>query len=140
VVTANEPPEFEPPRRPDLPNDAGPEPPRTNLAMIALIAFVFGVFLHGCVALSILDDGSSSGSSGSREQPSVEPAVTVAANATATRLPDRTTCAEIQGTDYRSTAERDFFRANCIATATPTPSASPSPSLGPSPTATRRPG
>lgn len=139
MVTADEPPEFEPPRRPDPPHDSGAEPPRTNIAMVALIAFVFGVFLHGCVALSILDDGSSSGGGG-QDRPTVEPAVTVAANATPTRLPDRTSCTEIQGTDYRSTAERDFYRANCIATATPTPSASPSPSPGPSPTATRQPG
>ncbi len=127
-------PPFEPPRRPNQPGDFEPEPPRTNIAMVALIAFAFGVFLHGCVALSILDDGSSSASRSSSESPTVEPVVTVAANATPTRLPDRTTCAEIQGTDYRSTSERDFFRANCLATSTP------SPSPAPSPTATRRPG
>ena len=140
MVTAGEPPEFEPPRRPDQPRDFQPEPPRTNIAMVALIAFAFGVFLHGCVALSILDDGSSSANSSNDGHPIVEPVVTVAANATPTRLPDRTSCTEIQGTDYRSTSERDFYRANCIATATPTPSPPSSPTPGPSPTATRRPG
>jgi hypothetical protein len=102
--------------------------------MIALVAFAFGVFLHGCVALSVLDGGSSSASNDSRDTPTLEAGVTVEADATPTRLPDRTTCSEIQGTDYRSTAERDFYRANCIPTATPQPSATPSP------TATRPPG
>jgi hypothetical protein len=134
VVTAGEPPEFEPPPRPDLP-ESGPEPPRTNIAMVALIAFAFGVFLHGCVALSILDDGSSSANT--TDGPSVEPVSTAAVSATATRLPDRTSCSEIQGTDYRSTTERDFYRANCLATATPVPSATPTGS--PAATATQRP-
>jgi hypothetical protein len=39
-------------------------------------------------------------------------------------LPDRTTCAEIAGTEYRSGAEREFYLNNCInqnePTATPT--------------------
>lgn len=131
MVSAGEPPEFDPPPRP--PDGQGPEARKTNMAMVALIAFAFGVFLHGCVALSILDDGSSSASI-PRDRPSVVPESTVAAAATATRLPDRTTCTEIQGTDYRSTAERDFYRANCIATAAPPPSPSPSPA------ATRPPG
>jgi hypothetical protein len=115
------------------PEDGGPEAPRTNIALVALIAFAFGVFLHGCVALSILDDGSSS-ARGSDDPLIVEPVSTTTVEATATRLPDRTTCAEIQGTDYRSVAERDFYRANCIATATPQPSPSPTP------LATRSPG
>jgi hypothetical protein len=133
-VTAGEPPPFEPPQRPRGPGDFEPEPPRTNLAMVALIAFAFGVFLHGCVALSILDNASSSGEGSSRDRPTVEPAVTVAVDATPTRLPDRQTCEEIQGTDYRSTAERDFYRANCIATATPQPSPSPTPRATATPT------
>jgi hypothetical protein len=138
-VTTGEPPEFDLPPRPDQPDEGALGPPRTNLAAVALIAFAFGVFLHGCVALAILDGGSSSASS-SGDSPTVQPAVTVAANATPTRLPDRTTCAEIQGTDYRSTSERDFYRANCIATATPSPSPAPSGTPGPTPTATRPPG
>jgi hypothetical protein len=133
-VTAGEPPPFEPPQRPGDPDEFDPEPPRTNLAMVALIAFAFGVFLHGCVALSILDNASSSGNGSSSDRPTAEPAVTVAAEATPTRLPDRTTCAEIQGTDYRSTAERDFYRTNCIATATPQPSPSPTPRVTATPT------
>lgn len=134
MVTAGEQPEEPPqPRRPRQ-----TEPQKTNIAMVALIAFAFGVFLHGCVALSILDDGSGSSSS-RRDTPSIGPASTAAVSPTATRLPDRTSCAEIQGTDYRSTAERDFYRANCIATAVPSPSATTSPSPGPSPSPTRRP-
>ena len=139
MVTAGEPPPFEPPQRPREPDDFETEPPRTNLAMVALIAFAFGVFLHGCVALSILDNASSSGNGGSSsDRPTVEPAVTVGVEATPTRLPDRQTCAEIQGTDYRSTAERDFYRANCLATATPQPSPSATPRA--TATATRTPG
>jgi lipoprotein-anchoring transpeptidase ErfK/SrfK len=41
--------------------------------------------------------------------------------ATSTQLPDRTTCAEMQGTEYRSGSEREFYLANCLPTATPTP-------------------
>jgi hypothetical protein len=138
VVTAGGPPEeqFRPGFEPPYP---AAEAPRTNIAMVALIAFVFGVFLHGCVALSILDDGGSSAAESPSDQPIVQPVGTTPAEATPTRLPDRTTCAEIQGTDYRSAAERDFYRANCIATPTPQPSATPS-TPSPSPTATRRPG
>ena len=36
-----------------------------------------------------------------------------------TALPDRTTCAEIQGTDYRSTSEREWYLANCVPTPEP---------------------
>ena len=138
MVTAGGPPDFEPPPRSGLPDDFEPEPPRTNLALVALVAFAFGVLLHGCVALSILDSGSSA-SGPERPAPVQDAGVTVEAGeeeATPTRLPDRTTCAEIQGTGYRSTAERDFYRANCIPTPTPQPSATPAPS----PTATQRPG
>jgi hypothetical protein len=84
-----------------------------SLKTIGIIAFVFGVFLHGCVALSILDD---SGLPTESERPSV--VVTSSPvpqfTPTPTALPDRTTCEEIRGTEYRSEAERDFFRRNCI--------------------------
>jgi hypothetical protein len=43
-------------------------------------------------------------------------------NAAATALPDRTSCAEIQGTPYRSPAERDYYFESCLGrTVTPTP-------------------
>jgi predicted secreted Zn-dependent protease len=34
-------------------------------------------------------------------------------------LPDRATCDEIRGTDYRSDSERDFFRTTCVTAPTP---------------------
>jgi lipoprotein-anchoring transpeptidase ErfK/SrfK len=41
--------------------------------------------------------------------------------ATSTALPDRTSCAEIRGTEYRSGSEREFYLAKCLPTPTPTP-------------------
>jgi hypothetical protein len=119
---------------PPRPRRRDSEPRETNVLMVALIAFVFGVFLHGCVALSILDGGSSAGSA-EGPRPTVQPAATQTAadESRPTPLPDRTSCAEIQGTEYRSIAERDFYRANCIPTPTPVP---PTPTPGPNPTAT----
>ena len=37
---------------------------------------------------------------------------------TATVLPDRTTCSEIQGTDYRSATEHTWYLENCVTVAT----------------------
>jgi hypothetical protein len=108
----------------------GPAPPRqpravrgesggeVSLKAIAIVAFVFGVFLHGCVALSLLEDD---GTSAADLAPEIVVTATPppAATATATVLPDRTTCEAIRGTEYRSDAERDFFRRNCITGAAP---------------------
>ena len=81
-----------------------------DLRKIAIVAFVVGIFLHGCVALSILDGGGSPDDS-----PLVQPASTQSPRApTPAALPDRMSCDEIRGTDYRSAAERDFFLANCV--------------------------
>jgi lipoprotein-anchoring transpeptidase ErfK/SrfK len=41
--------------------------------------------------------------------------------ATSTPLPDRTSCNEIRGTEYRSSSEREFYLAKCLPTPTPTP-------------------
>ena len=38
---------------------------------------------------------------------------------TATVMPDRASCAEIRGTDYLSSTEREWFNQNCTATAAP---------------------
>ena len=44
------------------------------------------------------------------------------ANPTATKVPDRTACAEIDGTPYRSPSERTFYLTACLGqTITPTP-------------------
>jgi lipoprotein-anchoring transpeptidase ErfK/SrfK len=45
--------------------------------------------------------------------------------ATSTPLPDRTSCNEIRGTEYRSGSEREFYLGNCLPTPTPTPIVTP---------------
>lgn len=96
--------------------------PRGNsVALVAGMAFVFGVMLHGCVALSLLDEDEG-GAAIADDAPVVAPAVpTAEPSPTPSPLPDRTDCEEIRGTDYRSGSEREFFLANCIEQATPTP-------------------
>src|SRR3972149_5195906 len=85
---------------------------RLGLRRTAIAAFLIGVALHACVALTILDDGKSSG-------PPLQVAPVVpTATATPSGPPDRTSCEEIRNTDYRSTTERDWFRSHCI---TPVP-------------------
>lgn len=49
------------------------------------------------------------------------PDATATPGPTQTPLPDRATCAEIRGTEYRSGAEREFYLANCLPTPEPTP-------------------
>jgi hypothetical protein len=91
-----------------------------SLLLIGVAAFVFGVALHGWVAMSVLeDDGTAESANESiaatatpdSDSPSATP--TVRPQATATTLPDRTSCDEIRGTQYRSVSEREFFLANC---------------------------
>jgi len=51
-----------------------------------------------------------------------------------TPLPDRTDCAEIKGTDYHSSTEREWYLANCVPTPVAPEAQAPSPSpLSPSP-------
>lgn len=123
-MTAELPPTAEPirhPRREDTPTGYG-----DNVALIAVIAFVFGVFLNGYIALSVLNDSSGSGSPAANDAPEIVPAAaTAVATATATPLPDRTSCAEIAGTEYRSGAEREFYLTNCINQPEVTPTENP---------------
>jgi hypothetical protein len=109
---------------------SGPLPPRepravrgqsggeVSLKTIGIIAFIFGVFLHGCVAWSVLED---EGLPTEDDLPVVVATSTPVTQGTVvpTALPDRTTCDEIRGTEYRSEAERDFFRRNCITSIAP---------------------
>jgi hypothetical protein len=79
-----------------------------NLRQVAAVAFIVGVLLHACVAVAVLDSGGGNGSSGPRtitSGPATPP--------TRTPLADRTDCAAIRGTDYRSEAERRWFISNC---------------------------
>ena len=103
-------------RRSRRPSRAGD----VSLLFIGVAAFVFGVALHGCVALSILEDDGAAESSdqpvaatATPDQAGPDATATVPPQATATPLPDRTTCEEIRGTQYRSVSEREFFLANC---------------------------
>lgn len=49
----------------------------------------------------------------------------LAATATPTPLPDRESCEEIRGSEYRSEAERGWYLANCVPTPTPVPAVPP---------------
>jgi hypothetical protein len=89
---------------------------------IGVAAFIFGVFMHYYVATSILDDDGEAESAGTTISATATPASTtgsatatpsVQPRASATPLPDRTSCDEIRGTQYRSVTEREFFLANC---------------------------
>src|SRR5262245_5548746 len=90
------------------------QPP--SLATIAIVGFVIGVIVWVGGACVILGSGGEESSGG----PSVSPGQVGAPGApqavpTPTRLPDRTSCAEIRGSDYRSEVERQFFLQNCNA-------------------------
>ena len=103
-----------------------PSGPSNSVAVVALVAFIFGVFLNGYIALSILDDDDAAASSSGDDAPIIVPAApTAIATDTPTPLPDRTDCDEIRGTDYRSGSEREFFLANCINQVTDTPTPDP---------------
>ena len=94
-----------------------------SLMLIGVAAFVFGVAMHFYVATSILEDDSEAESSGGPtiaatatpddDDPAVTSTPTVQPQATETPLPDRTSCDEIRGTQYRSVTEREFFLENC---------------------------
>ena len=79
-----------------------------SLLQLAIVGFLIGVLLHACFALAVLDDGESSA-----DTPSQRNIVTPVAAPTATVVADRTSCAEIRGTDYRSESERQWFITNC---------------------------
>jgi hypothetical protein len=86
--------------------------------VIGIAAFVFGVAMHFWVATSILeDDGEAEQSNTIAATATPEDGLTVTPTtgprATETPLPDRTSCDEIRGTQYRSVSEREFFLENC---------------------------
>jgi hypothetical protein len=81
---------------------------RMDIRHVALIAFVIGVLFHICVVYAVLDDGASSAQTPRQAGPSVAPVTPEP-----TQVLDRTDCAAISGTDYRSAAERAWFQANC---------------------------
>ena len=92
---------------------------------IVLISAVPVVAFAGAIGFTLATSGDDDGN-GSQAIPTLsvqvqsnaqQPTPTVAPQATATSQPIRTNCAAIRGTDYRSNAERDWFQANCGATA-----------------------
>jgi hypothetical protein len=92
---------------------------QVSLLVIGVAAFVFGVAMHFWVATSILEDDGEAESTNNvaatatpeADELTVTP--TVGPRATETPLPDRTSCDEIRGTQYRSVTEREFFLENC---------------------------
>ncbi len=92
---------------------------------MAVIAFVAGVALWGGVACLVLGSGADAGK-GTRPSASTPRATLTAAAGTSTPLPDRRSCSEIRGTDYRSAAERQWYLDNCTGPAlAPTPVPTP---------------
>ena len=82
-----------------------------KLPQVAAIGFVVGVLFHLAVFSAILNDGGSRAGGDASGGGRTIAVATVAP--TATRLPDRTNCDEIRGSDYRSVTERQWFLANC---------------------------
>jgi hypothetical protein len=94
--------------------------PRIALIVaIPLVAFIVTIGLT--LARSGGDDSPSKldvSLQNSVTSPTIEaPSATAAPAATATPVPGRTSCSEIQGTSYRSDAERDWYLANCTGAA-----------------------
>jgi hypothetical protein len=104
----------EAPERPlPLPHERRPLEGRhhNRLFIVALAAFAFGVMLHAWVAMSILGDNSTESETGD-----VPAATETEAPSESATPPDRGSCIEIRGTDYRSRSEREFYLANCLTT------------------------
>lgn len=92
------------------PQDDEPIQEQPNVAAIAVIGLMVGMVLWLGGACLILGSGDD-------PVPTQRSPATVAtprsAVATATRLPHRTDCAAIRGTEYQSEAERQWFLVNC---------------------------
>ena len=86
-----------------------------KLWQVAAIGFVLGVSLHAWAVLAVLDDDGNSAVEAPIATPADStPAPAPTATAAPTQPPDRRSCEEIRGTDYRSEAERDWFLRNCV--------------------------
>jgi len=89
--------------------DEPPEQDAPNVAAIAVMGFMVGLILWLGGACLVLGDGGGD----SDRTLSPGSVTTPQARITPTRLADRTNCAEIRNTDYRSQTERQWFLANC---------------------------
>jgi hypothetical protein len=87
---------------------------RRDLKVVALVAFAIGVLLHVCVAYAVLGDSGPDKQSdrAAPGAPGAAPAQQTA-RTTPTVLPDRRSCDEIRGSQYRSDSERLWFLQNC---------------------------
>jgi hypothetical protein len=110
-----------PANRGGRPPNAGRPYTGLSLKTVAVLAFIVGVALHGCVALTILGSNGDSDDDPGIDVTSPGPS----GPGSPTQLPDRTSCDEIRGTEYRSDAEREFFQANCVSGVAPRPAARP---------------
>jgi hypothetical protein len=85
-----------------------------NIAAIAFFGFMAGLILWlGGACLVLGSGGQGLPNPAIQQQQQQNVSTPKAATASPTRLADRTNCAEIRGTDYRSEAERRWFLANC---------------------------
>jgi hypothetical protein len=106
---------YEQNRPPRTPREFAASLARHDLRLVAGLAFIVGVLLHACVITAILNSGGS-------DSPAEAGPVRVATQSstpTPTRLPDRTSCSAIAGTEYRSESERLWFRQNCTSSRLP---------------------
>ena len=90
-----------------------------NIRQVAIVGFVIGVLFNACVAVAVINSGSGSqepsrpaGTNGTAG-PGVSLNTVVPVTSTRSATGDRTDCAAIRGTDYRSETERQWFMLNC---------------------------
>src|SRR5438067_13334661 len=98
------------------PRPPSPQPP--NPARVAIWSFVAGVIIWVGGACLVLRGSGDTGLASRPNSPAGPVTISTQpsggrATATGTPLPDRRSCDEIRGTDYRSAAERQFFQQNC---------------------------
>jgi predicted secreted Zn-dependent protease len=101
----------------------------------AVLAALGAIVIAGTVAAALVlrSDGEATEQARATSQPVVEIAVSPRPTASPTPrpgptpLPDRTDCAQIKGTPYRSDAERAYYLANC--TTAPPAGAAAAPSI-----------
>jgi hypothetical protein len=99
------------------PPEALPEAQTPNIATIAILGLMAGLVLWlggACLLLGGGGQGLPDPGTLQQQQRSIStPKAAQASPTSPTRLPDRTSCADIRGTDYRSDSERQWFLANC---------------------------
>ena len=101
-----------------------------------VLAALAALLVAGAVAAALLLGGSSDGVERTAQSTATQAQPTGQASSTATPpsptprpaqtpVPDRTTCAEIRGTPYRSDAERAFYLTNCASQTQPQGASAP---------------